>query len=115
MKPITFTCEATLPQKPEEIASQILDLSRWPEFNGYGPLPGIREAEFETTDRRDRRDVRGRESGSRTGRVWLEAAGIEPASRDISMKASTCVANCLCLVAAPPIDKATVEPARSFF
>lgn len=48
MKPITFSCQATLPQKPEEIASQILDLSRWPEFNGYGPLPGIREAEFET-------------------------------------------------------------------
>jgi hypothetical protein len=47
MKPITFTCEATLPQKPEEIASQILDLSRWIEFNGYGPLPGIRQAEFE--------------------------------------------------------------------
>ncbi len=32
--PITFTCKATLPQKPEEIASQILDLSKWPEFNG---------------------------------------------------------------------------------
>jgi hypothetical protein len=48
MKPITFTCEATLPQKPEEIASQILDLSRWPDFNGYGPLPGIKQAEFET-------------------------------------------------------------------
>lgn len=48
MKPITFSCEATLPQKPEEIASQILDLSKWPEFNGYGPLPGIKQAEFET-------------------------------------------------------------------
>ena len=48
MKPIRFTCEATLPQKPEEIASQIPDLNRWPEFNGYGPLPGIRVAEFET-------------------------------------------------------------------
>jgi hypothetical protein len=48
MRPITFSCEATLPQHPEEIASQILDLSKWPEFNGYGPLPGIRVAEFET-------------------------------------------------------------------
>ena len=28
----------------------------------------------------------------------VEAAGIEPASRDISMTASTCVANCLFLV-----------------
>jgi hypothetical protein len=48
MKPIKFSCEATLPQKPEEIASQILDLSRWHDFNGYGPLPGIKHAEFET-------------------------------------------------------------------
>lgn len=48
MKPIMFFCQATLPQKPEEIASQILDLSKWPEFNGYGPLPGIKQAEFET-------------------------------------------------------------------
>lgn len=47
MNPLRFSCEATLPQKPEEIASQILDLSRWIEFNGYGPLPGIRQAEFE--------------------------------------------------------------------
>jgi hypothetical protein len=48
MKPITFSCEATLNQKPEDIASQILDLSQWPKFNGYGPLPGIERAEFET-------------------------------------------------------------------
>ena len=47
-RPIRFTCEATLPQRPEEIASQILDLSKWPEFNGYDPLPGIKRAEFET-------------------------------------------------------------------
>ena len=47
MKPIRFSCYATLPQKPEEIANQILDLSKWPEFNGYGPLPGIKQAEFE--------------------------------------------------------------------
>ena len=25
----------------------ILDLSKWPEFQGYGPLPGIKSAEFE--------------------------------------------------------------------
>lgn len=47
MKPITFTCKTMLPQKPEEIANQILDLSKWPEFNGYGPLPGIKQVEFE--------------------------------------------------------------------
>jgi hypothetical protein len=46
--PIAFSCEITLPQKPDEIASQILDLRKWPEFKGYGPVPGVRQAEFET-------------------------------------------------------------------
>lgn len=46
MRPIAFRCEARLPQTPEEIAGQILDLARWPEFAGYGPLPGIKSAEF---------------------------------------------------------------------
>jgi uncharacterized protein YndB with AHSA1/START domain len=47
MKPITFTCEETLPLAPEDIARQILDLTKWPEFHGYGPIPGIKVAEFE--------------------------------------------------------------------
>ncbi len=47
MKPITLTCEETLPLVPEEIARQILDLSKWPDFHGYGPIPGIKTAEFE--------------------------------------------------------------------
>ena len=47
MKPITFSCEATLAVPPERIAEQILDLDLWPGFRGYGPLPGIRAAEFE--------------------------------------------------------------------
>lgn len=46
-RPVRISCEATLARPPEWVASQILDLSRWPEFDGYGPLPGIREAEFE--------------------------------------------------------------------
>lgn len=45
---ITFSCEALLPLRPEEIASQILDLTKWRQFDGYGPLPGIKEAAFET-------------------------------------------------------------------
>lgn len=49
MKPVALSCEVTLPQQPGEIALQILDLRRWPEFTGYGPLPGIREAAFETS------------------------------------------------------------------
>jgi hypothetical protein len=48
MKPITCTCEETLRFRPREIAEQILDVSRWPTFHGYGPLPGIKSADFET-------------------------------------------------------------------
>src|SRR5215471_10649873 len=47
MKPITFTCEATLPLAPEDLARQILDLTKWPDFHGYGPIPGIKGAEFD--------------------------------------------------------------------
>ena len=47
MKPITFACKARLPLTPDEIAEQILDLTKWPDFHGYGLLPGIKTAEFE--------------------------------------------------------------------
>ncbi len=47
MKLISFECRETLLLTPHEIAQQILDLTRWPEFQGYGPKPGIRTAEFE--------------------------------------------------------------------
>lgn len=47
MTPITFSCTACLPLAPRAVGEQILDLSRWPEFTGYGPLPGIMSAEFE--------------------------------------------------------------------
>ncbi len=47
MKPITFACEETLGTPPERIAEQILDLTKWPDFRGYGVLPGIKAAEFE--------------------------------------------------------------------
>ena len=47
MKPITFACEDTLPLAPEDIAHQILDLSKWPDFHGYGPIPGIKTAVFD--------------------------------------------------------------------
>lgn len=48
MKPITFACHETLSLPPEEIAEQILDLTKWPDFRGYGLIPGIKSAEFET-------------------------------------------------------------------
>jgi hypothetical protein len=47
MQPIQFACHAVFPLPAESIAAQILELDRWPEFSGYGPLPGIRSAEFE--------------------------------------------------------------------
>ena len=48
MKPITFACYETLPLTPEAIAEQILDVAKWPDFRGYGPIPGIKSAEFDT-------------------------------------------------------------------
>jgi Polyketide cyclase / dehydrase and lipid transport len=47
MKPVTFACNETLTLAPEDVARQILDLAKWPDFHGYGPLPGIKVAEFE--------------------------------------------------------------------
>src|ERR1700730_8526912 len=47
MKPITFSCKETLALAPEDIARQILDLTKWPDFHGYGPIPGIKVAEFD--------------------------------------------------------------------
>lgn len=47
MSPVCFSCETTLPRPPNEIAEQILDMTNWTDFQGYGPLPGIKAAEFE--------------------------------------------------------------------
>ncbi len=48
MSPVTFSCLGRLLLTPQQIAAQILDLPRWPEFAGFGPLPGIRNASFES-------------------------------------------------------------------
>ena len=45
--PVSFTCTASLPNSPEAIATQILDLDRWLDFKGYGPIPRIKSAQFE--------------------------------------------------------------------
>jgi hypothetical protein len=47
MKPITFSCKQSLYLAPEKIARQILDLTKWPDFHGYGLIPGIKVAEFD--------------------------------------------------------------------
>ena len=46
--PIRFSVQACLPLAPGDIAAKMLDVSEWANFPGYGPLPGIRSAEFET-------------------------------------------------------------------
>lgn len=47
LKPISFSCVEILDISAAEIAKQILDVSQWPDFKGFGPLPGIKVAEFE--------------------------------------------------------------------
>lgn len=47
MKPITFSCEQRLALSASEIAAQILDVSNWSSFHGFGPIPGIQEAKIE--------------------------------------------------------------------
>lgn len=47
MNPITFAYHETLGLAPEEIAQQILDVTKWLDFKGYGPIPGISAAELE--------------------------------------------------------------------
>jgi hypothetical protein len=48
MRPVTFYCSEIIPRVPAEIAGSILQLERWPDFPGYGPIPAILSAEFET-------------------------------------------------------------------
>ena len=47
MKPITFSCEQTLALAPEDIARQMLDVTKWPDFHGYWPIPGVKVAEYD--------------------------------------------------------------------
>lgn len=47
MKPISFFCVEKSSSSPAAIATQILDLEKWRDFKGYGPLPAIKSAEFE--------------------------------------------------------------------
>ena len=47
MKPITFSCGATLDFSPGDISQQILDVAKWSDFRGFAIIPGIKEAAFE--------------------------------------------------------------------
>ena len=48
MSPITFSIDELVAASPNLIANQLLDLGRWQAFRGFGSIPGISNAEFET-------------------------------------------------------------------
>lgn len=52
MEPVCFKCKSEIDRSAHEISERILDVSNWPDFPGYGPLPGIESAAFnvETED-----------------------------------------------------------------
>jgi hypothetical protein len=43
---VTFNVQIPLQIAPEDLFLHTLELSDWPSFKGYGPLPGIQEATF---------------------------------------------------------------------
>ncbi|GAB5496125.1 MAG: hypothetical protein Phyf2KO_12050 [Phycisphaerales bacterium] len=43
---LRYTITARFRETPEVVADTILDLAQWSSFRGWGPLPGIRSAEF---------------------------------------------------------------------
>ena len=44
--PITIASLRTMRLSPDDIGQELLKLENWKKFDGYGPLPGIREAKF---------------------------------------------------------------------
>lgn len=47
MHPVQFECQTTISAPADVICTQIADVTRWCEFQGYGFLPGIASAEYE--------------------------------------------------------------------
>jgi len=48
MKPLEFQVTAHVPLSARAICDGIIDMAKWPEFDGYFLLPGIVQAYFET-------------------------------------------------------------------
>jgi hypothetical protein len=48
MKPITFQYYKIIPKSAVHICTEIADVARWSEFGGYGMMPGIAHAAYET-------------------------------------------------------------------
>ncbi len=75
MKPIVFEHRRFFGRTAGQIAAEIADMSRWPAFDGYGPLPGIASAAYEgspgpTAGARIRVQNRDGSSHVETMEVW---------------------------------------------
>lgn len=47
-KPIKFSCSQVIQKPAGYICANIADMARWSDFNGFGILPGIEQAVYET-------------------------------------------------------------------
>jgi hypothetical protein len=48
MTPITFSLSRLLPYPAQAICAQVANVATWSTFKGYGMMPGIQNAEYET-------------------------------------------------------------------
>ncbi len=48
MNPITFQCTRLIPFTADVICAEIANVDAWNQFGGYGVLPGIEKAVYET-------------------------------------------------------------------
>lgn len=48
MKPISFQCTRLIPASAHAICTEIANVDAWNQFGGYGVLPGIEKAAYET-------------------------------------------------------------------
>ena len=48
MRPIVFQCRQLIPRSTADICAEVADLDRWRTFDGYGILPGIASAVYES-------------------------------------------------------------------
>jgi len=84
VKPIVFACRQVIAKPAEEICAEIADTARWSEFNGYGILPGIASAAYET--RADgmvgsRIRVRNRDGSGHVEEIYAWEAGQQVAMK----------------------------------
>ncbi|MEZ4681522.1 MAG: SRPBCC family protein [Caldilineaceae bacterium] len=84
MQPIRFACSAIIHKSAPAICAEIADLARWPEFAGYGPLPGIARAAYErrTADMVDSRiRVHNTDGSTHVEEIYAWAPEVQVAMR----------------------------------